>query len=313
MYKIVLFVTLLGLASFSLGQTNGLNSPHIKFINALEGQTITVVTDLAGTFELEYTQANNYSYVAGGSLQVSVTGNTTGNLFNTTVLVTFDYYCTIAVVSKNGTFLLVPYNESVPSSFINNFVNASNSSDNAPNRAWVRFLNLGSSSQVSLYPTSSSNTPLFQHVGFLQISPYVEVDPSTAQFLTLQESTSTTITVPTTLQNSTAYTIAAFSPSTGFLSALYYDRFVPFENATQQLTTGVVVSNTSSSTSSSNSTLTGIQSTTSVATGAQLTTGNQATAVGSTSTGSTSSPAHNSADKVTVFAAFTAIVTLLVL
>jgi hypothetical protein len=215
------------------------NVPNIRFVNALEGKTLSIQTDhLPQINDLAFTESTNYTAVVGGSLSVMVVDNSTGALFNSSQLVLFSNYCTVAIVSLNGTFALVPFNETVASSMINNFV-APNSTA-APTRYWVRVINTASA-QITLFPQSQTNTALFSYVGFLQATPYVEVNETLInQFIITKPGTTTAITVVANAANSTAYTIFAFNStvnSNGVIGDFIFDRFIPFTQL--PVTTGI--------------------------------------------------------------------------
>jgi len=252
MNKLALISTLLGI--FACIEASS-NVPFIRFINALDHVNISIQTDKLPSMELSYMQASNYTEVDSGSLDVQIFDTLGLALTNISMMVQFDYYCTIIIIKLNNTIVLVPFNETVAPTMVQNV----GSNDTIPDRAWIRLINAVSKGAMISIFANSDIVPLYSNVGFLEATPYVEVDPSSNKFLLSWAQTSSQFVLVPSFEKSNAYTAVAFdSQTSGFSGALYWDRFVPMVNASSVATTGMTNLNSTVSTSgSSTSTSTG--------------------------------------------------------
>jgi len=217
------------------------DGPHIRFVSAIDGP-IVISSDQLGPVNLNYQQVSDYQAVAGGSLIVNVTMNGTP-LNNVSLLISFNAYSTCAAVFKNGTFFLVLFNETGPSSMF---------SDNTTGRAWIRLIDLGESIRYISMQYNATQTPLFSFVGYLESTPYIPINvASITQLIGLESananSTDYNVTFQTTpLTQYEAYTIFFFTPNaTAPNGIVVFDRIVFNGTFPVIATTGLIQATTS--------------------------------------------------------------------
>jgi len=233
-------------------------------------------------------QATPYVSVPNGTLAVQLLDLNNGSnpVFPTAQLITFNgFYCTVLIVDNNGTLIMVPYNESLASSMSQNFFNATGN-QTLPNRDWVRLISAAIDTQCQLFPNSDTSTAIFSFVGYLSATPYVQIDPTqdTKFLLTQQFNMTDEVTISTTYNLSSAYTIFAFWSSEGLQGAIYFDRVIP---VTLQSNSTATNSTTNSTTSNSTHVTSGVSSNHTLTSGSAKN-GTVLSSTGSSSSGSTS-------------------------
>jgi len=237
---------LLALFSICIFVSSVSSAPFIRFINALEGQTITISTDRFAPITLNYQEATSYSAVSEGSVSVSSVTTSTDptNLNPTTISITFDFYATVACVQADVGFRMVLFNETAPA-IMNN--------DNTADRAWIRFIDLGAGVQFLNLNTNTGT--LFSYVGFLESTAFAPVNTASTSTLTVVESgTSNSYPVSLTsaggsISQSNAYTVFFFTPASGNNGVAYLDRVLSSSPSASSTSSSAASSSTPSSSS----------------------------------------------------------------
>jgi len=232
------------------------DGPHIRFVSAIDGP-IVINSDQLDAVPLEYQQVSAYQAVAGGSLIVNVTMN--GVSMNTVpLLISFNSYSTCAAVYKNGSFFLVLFNETGPSSMF---------SDNTTGRAWIRLIDLGESIRYVSMQFNATETPIFSYVGYLESTPYIPISvASITQLIGLETANTNSSDFNITFQSNPlvefeAYTIFFFTPNaTAPNGIVVFDRIVFNGTFPIIATTGLVQATTSMMTSGQTPAMTSGQS-----------------------------------------------------
>jgi len=238
------FIALLALVSFVFCD------PYIRFVNQMEGTTLTIYSDKLEIIKLDFTSATQYYYVPSGSVSVTNVLNTAGaSLTNgNPILLSFDGFATVALVTTGGQFTMVMLNESFSSSMDDS------------TKAYVRMIDLGEAVQyVSLaYVAGSINA----YTGFLVATPFKPVDPASATEFRIFETTKGTynaplVTLSTSLTAGKAYTVFFFTPSGSTSATLALDHDIsgsianPTPASTSTSSAGTSTSADASSTSTS--------------------------------------------------------------
>jgi hypothetical protein len=203
------FIVVLALVSFVLCE------PYVRFVNQIEGSTLTVYSDKLTTINLAYEAATPYYDVATGSVSITNVLDASGNSLTdgNPILLSFDSFATVALVYTGGKFTLVMLNESLSVPMNDN------------TQAYVRMIDLAEAVQyVSLASVAGSIT---SYTGFLVATPFKPVDPTSNQ-LRIFESTSGTynaplVTIPVSLTAGSAYTVFFFTPQSGATATLVFD------------------------------------------------------------------------------------------
>eukprot|EP01114_Cavostelium_apophysatum_P001944 TRINITY_DN116_c0_g1_i2.p1 TRINITY_DN116_c0_g1~~TRINITY_DN116_c0_g1_i2.p1 ORF type:complete len:511 (+),score=171.59 TRINITY_DN116_c0_g1_i2:135-1667(+) len=152
------------------GSTSGSASPNfVRFMNALEGQTITITTDNAGTFTLSYKQVSEYVQVnSATTIVLTVTNQLAVALIPVSVTVQLDGYTTFAAQwNTQGDFSFLRFEETLPADV-----------DLSANLAYIRVISLGGG--VGAINIALGGVPIFTNIGNLQFSNYVSVPAETA-------------------------------------------------------------------------------------------------------------------------------------
>jgi len=221
-----------------------IEAANIRFLNNIEGQTITIQTDALGSLTLPYQSISPYTAVSNPSISVISVMNVGGSGYsytNTSIAITLVDYTTVAATFKNGEFYLVMFNETTSSAMTD-----------GTNSAWVRFIDL--TEFIPFLSVNSNSQTLWSYVGYLEATPFVAVDPSiTTSFIATQSGTSNTypISMDSSLSAGSVYTICVFATSTGPQGIVYLDRSFAPQAALSTTTTGNVVDSTSTSSTSS--------------------------------------------------------------
>jgi len=209
-------------------------SPNVRFVNAIEGSTIDIYTNELNTVHLTYEQVTDYVSVPAGSIHVTNVLDQNSNSLNNAVpiLIQFDYYATVVAVIADGNFVLVLLNETVSTGM----------SDADPSKAYVRMIDLGNATRYTTIASASGS--LSTYVGFLEATPFVAIDKSTSDLVVFDSQAGTyndpILTIPTSFNGGSAYTVFFFTPTSGANAVVQLDRTLP--------TTSPVTSTPSSST-----------------------------------------------------------------
>jgi len=161
-------------------------------------------------------EADGYQTVSGGSISVTnVVDSTSGDSYTNgqTLLISFDFNATVAVVSFNGSVVLALFNETIPA-------------DIDSSEAYIRLIDLASTSNfVTLASTAGS---IASYVGSYVCTPYVAMNPSVTALRVFDSVTGTYNTPSVTLSASfvggDAYTVFYFTPTSGPAATVIYDR-----------------------------------------------------------------------------------------
>jgi hypothetical protein len=210
-------------------------APNIRFINALPGTNITITTQTIGSIRLAYKEVSNYTLVNEGALSVNVVDDNGVIYTNVPILITFNTYITVAAVMRNGSFFLIPFNET------------NTIATTGPTQSFVRLIDLATSPRYLSVNTNLGS--IFSYVGFLESTPYSAIDSTAVtQFQALESLTSNyfPITMTGSLSASSAYTIFFFSSvnETGN-GIVTFDRSVSASLTTGKgMTTGAVSATT---------------------------------------------------------------------
>jgi len=238
MFKLTLSLAVL-LSLIALACSSG--TPAVRFVNALEGSTIDIYSSELDTVHLNYMQVDGYQSVSGGSISVTnVVDSSTGNSYTNgqSLLISFDFNATVAVVFFNGGVVLALFNETFPESSL----------DTA--NSYVRLIDLSNSTSfITLASTSGS---IASYVGSYVCTTYQSVDPSTTSFRIFDSQTQTyntpSVTMTATIAAGDAYTVFYFTPSSGPAAVVALDRSLT-GSASPDSSSGVVVSGSGSSSS----------------------------------------------------------------
>jgi len=245
-------------------------SNSVRFVNAIEGTTLTIFTNKLDSITLPYMSATAYFPIADGTIQITnVLDQNATSLNNGSPLLTSfgPFYTLVAIINEAETdptkrFALVLFNETAPTSM---------DTSNDSTKVWVRLMDFSQSVQYITLAYQAG--AIAQYVGFLQTTTYTPIAASTTQ-LRFYNSATQTYNTPSLLINTTfislnAYTIMFFTSSNGTQSAnVIKDRAVGTNGSTSTsgsaTTTG---SQSTSGSSTSGSSTSGSQSTQSMTTG----------------------------------------------
>jgi hypothetical protein len=212
MNKLIIFSLILSLAAAT--------SPSVRFVNQVEGSTLTVYSNAISTFSLDYMASTNYYPIEGGQLMVTNILDQNGNSLNdgNSLLLSFGSFATIALVKIGNTFTPVQLNETVDPNMPMNDVS----------KAYVRMIDLGQGVQYVSFAAVSGS--LSAYTGFLVATPFKEVSPSINEFR-IFDSQSGTYNTPilktsVTLQAGKVYTYFFFTPTNTVSGYLAYDHDV---------------------------------------------------------------------------------------
>lgn len=231
--------TILLLSIVSLGYSD--ETFFIRFVNAVFNREITVTTNVGSlpSYSLPYTGDTDYIPVSTTNGQISVSFSSNGSSLTATPLsvrYTFQYTLLVIFVDHNNVINLIPFNETEPESMIDN----ESLDGSVPARSWIRIIGLNQVQPnllISLNDTET-NVNLFNHVAFLQSTPYVEIPSDTTGLLAYVSSDSSmNFPINAVFANSTAYTIFYFSNDT----VLSIDRYVPFNYTAPSTTNSIMM------------------------------------------------------------------------
>lgn len=213
MNKITLcIVVILGLISLTFG------SSAVRFVNALEGATIDIHSTELDTIHLDYMEASTFTSMPSGQIHVTnvVDSNTQDSYTNgQSLLITFDFYATVAIISNGATAILALFNET----------NAANSDDS---KAWIRVIDLATSNEFVNFATIEGTFAAY--VGPMVTTQYQSISPSDNQ-LRIFDSATGSYNTPMVSQSismdaGSAYTVFYFTPESGAAASFYYDQAI---------------------------------------------------------------------------------------
>eukprot|EP01114_Cavostelium_apophysatum_P004813 TRINITY_DN151_c0_g1_i1.p1 TRINITY_DN151_c0_g1~~TRINITY_DN151_c0_g1_i1.p1 ORF type:complete len:336 (+),score=83.88 TRINITY_DN151_c0_g1_i1:115-1122(+) len=202
--------------------TTGMKAPSagnvIRFINAIEGQTLTFTTNNAGVFTLSYKEVSEYVEVSAQSVTVISVTNAEGiSLTATSLLIQLNGYTTVAAqYNAQGAFDLFEFAETFPST------PAANSGN-----AWFRVISLGG--RVGGISIASEGQAIFTTVTNLQGTNFAAIPPTTSSIWIYQSGGMIANTYPLDLEGgfvaNGVYTIFWFTPQNGAAGGdLVFDR-----------------------------------------------------------------------------------------
>jgi len=207
------------MVSLVIAQPSTSNS--VRFVNAIEGSTLTIYTNKLNDITLAYQQSTIYYPVADGTIQITNILDQNGNSWNggNPLLTSFGPYNTLVAVMYEAEtdptkkFLLVLFNETKPA-------NMDSGSDNT--KAWVRLMDFSQS--IKYITLASPAGAIAQYIGFLQTTTYSALSASTNQVRFYNSETQTyntpSLLVDTSFSGQNAYTIMFFTSSTGVQSTV---------------------------------------------------------------------------------------------
>jgi len=220
MKAILAILSLTAMVSMILAQPSSSNS--VRFVNAIEGSTITIYSNKLNDINLAYQATTAYFPIADGTIQITNILDQDGNsLTNGVPLLTSfgPYHTLVAVINEAETdptkkFLLVLFNETKPT--------AMDSANTDSSKAWLRMMDFSQS--VKYITLASQAGAIAQYIGFLQTTPYTALAASTSQLRFYNSETQTyntpSLLVDTSFSGANAYTIMFFTSSTGVQSAV---------------------------------------------------------------------------------------------
>eukprot|EP01114_Cavostelium_apophysatum_P011982 TRINITY_DN2659_c0_g2_i1.p1 TRINITY_DN2659_c0_g2~~TRINITY_DN2659_c0_g2_i1.p1 ORF type:complete len:305 (+),score=94.23 TRINITY_DN2659_c0_g2_i1:133-1047(+) len=217
------------------------SAPYVRFINGyMASEVVTLQSDLLPDFTLAYGEVTEYQLVTGGRLEVTISSNLTGAFYNTSLLVIFNSYTTVAVAMDNTNKInLVFFNDTEAATMIQNYLQPGDNDTVGPNRAWIRLASyVAGNQQISLFKNSAGSASMFSNVAYSQVTQFVEVVPSAVTSVLVKRGTST-VTSPVSLERNTAYTVFAFGGASGnVIVNVIADRAVPWTEQPTSTSTG---------------------------------------------------------------------------
>jgi len=245
--KSLCLVVLLGLASAAFGQS-------VRFVNALEGATVDVHTSELDTVHLTYMECSSYTAVTGGQIHVTnVVDSNTGNSYTNgqSLLITFNFDATVAIVTSGGEAVLALYNETAPSTV-------------DPTKSWIRVIDLATSSEFVNFATVEGTFAAY--VGPMVVTQYQSVSTSDNVLRVFDSATgsynSPMVSVPITLSAANAYTAFYFTPTTGPAANYVYDHtFSGAAGSSTSSSTGISIPSSSTSGSETSTSTSGVTET----------------------------------------------------
>jgi len=210
-------------------------SPSVRFVNGLEGANIDIHTTELDTISLNYMSSSAYVASTGQIHVTNVVDSTTGNSYTNgeSLLITFDFAATIAVVYDNGQAILALFNETLPTTV-------------DTTKAWIRVIDLATSSEFVNFATVSGTFAAY--VGPFVATQFQSVAASTNDLRVFDSATgsynSPMVDIPVSMTAGNAYTVFYFTPASGASANFNFDH--TFSGSTQP-------SSTSSSSSTSTS------------------------------------------------------------
>jgi hypothetical protein len=208
------FIVLVALFSFVLCD------PYVRFVNQIEGSTLSIYSDKLPTLKLSFTDATQYYSIPTGSLSITNVLEKSGDsLINgNSILLSFSAYGTVALVnSTTGVFTLVMLNES----------SATPMTDTT--KAYIRMIDLGQAVEYVSFAYVAGS--ISSYTGYLVATSFEAVDPSVATEFRIFESTQGSynaplITAPLTLSAGNAYTLFFYTSSGSYTAKLAYDHSI---------------------------------------------------------------------------------------
>jgi len=207
---------------------------------------------------LNFTGVTEYQVVTGGSIQITnVVDHTTGVSYTgaNPQLIGVLSNNTLCFTIVNESMVLVTFNETAPANI-------------DYTQSWIRMIDLGTDS--NLVTLAYTNGAIASYVGSLVNTQYQTISPNTTTlrvyYSTGGSYNSPLITLDSALNASDAYTVFYFTPASGSVASLVFDRdFLGWTQSTAsttgmmpkattglaQMTSGVVISSTASSTAAS--------------------------------------------------------------
>jgi hypothetical protein len=222
-------------------------TPYVRFVNTIEGVTVTIKSNRLADISLNYQSVTNYNAIPEGSISVSSISDSNGNqLTSVSILINFNFFATVAVVKYEGRTVLVLFNETMPAA-----------NDNNGNRAWIRMMNFNSA--INYISIDSNSAALFSYVGYLEVTPFVAINAASTSSLIGSQSGNGAVSFPVDIGSgfiaNNAYTIMVFSPASGNIGKVVYDHAVASSSSSSASTSGDVLP-TEPSTSAESSTST---------------------------------------------------------
>jgi len=231
---ILSIISFAAMVSMILAQPSSSNS--LRFVNAMEGTTITIYSNKLSDITLAYQGATAYYPIDDGTIQITNILDQNGNSLTNGVplLTSFGPYNTlVAVINDAETdptkkFLMVLFNETKPASM--------DSANTDTSKAWLRLMDFSQS--IKYITLASQAGAIAQYIGFLQATPFTSLAASTNQLRFYNSETETyntpSLLVDTTFSGANAYTVMFYTSSSGVQSAVVVnDRAVGSGNQQQ--------------------------------------------------------------------------------